>query len=315
VKALVIGSGAVGLGVGSCLLEAGKDVVFVTRSGRSDDLRTRGLLRTGIFGEARLPPARFGVVDALDALRGEAFDFVLVCTKTFASAEVARALAGAGLRGNPAIVLMHNGWGSAEVFADILSRDRRERIFNARVITGFRRSAPNAVEITVHAEPIRLGSLFGVDQSPLEALASAIAQGGVPCEVSASIERDLWAKLLYNCALNPLGALRRLPYGELAASPLNQAIMANVVREIFEVARGRFELQWTSAGEYLRFLYEVLLPPTATHESSMLQDLRAGQRTEIDALCGAVAALGEQHEVATPVNAALRDLVHAAEHS
>ena len=57
--------------------------------------------------------------------------------------------------------------------------------------------------------------------------------------------------------------------------------------------------------------YDELLPPTASHESSMLQDLRAKRPTEIDALCGAVARLGAEAGVPTPVNTALRDLVRA----
>ena len=48
-------------------------------------------------------------------------------------------------------------------------------------------------------------------------------------------------------------------------------------------------------------------------EASMLQDIRAGRPSEIDALCGAVSALGARHGVATPVNTALSQLIHALE--
>jgi 2-dehydropantoate 2-reductase len=70
---------------------------------------------------------------------------------------------------------------------------------------------------------------------------------------------------------------------------------------------------WSTAAEYLEVFYRDLLPPTADHESSMLQDLRAGRPTEVDALCGAVAKLGAELGVETPVNRALTQLVHAAE--
>jgi 2-dehydropantoate 2-reductase len=45
----------------------------------------------------------------------------------------------------------------------------------------------------------------------------------------------------------------------------------------------------------------------------MLQDLRAGRRTEIDALSGAVADLASRHEVKAPINSALATLIRAAE--
>jgi 2-dehydropantoate 2-reductase len=57
----------------------------------------------------------------------------------------------------------------------------------------------------------------------------------------------------------------------------------------------------------------VLLPPTAAHESSMLQDLRAGRRTEIDAITGEVVRLAEAHGVGVPVSRALLALVRFAE--
>ena len=70
---------------------------------------------------------------------------------------------------------------------------------------------------------------------------------------------------------------------------------------------------WPDADAYLEVFFDALLPPTAEHESSMLQDLRAGRPTEIEAISGAVCALAAAYGVATPCNAALATLVRAAE--
>ncbi len=311
----LIGAGAVGLGVGSCALAAGQRVTFVTRSGspQLDSLRRHGLVRTGVFGELRFAPGDFDVVDRIGALAGQPLDYLLVCTKTFDAEDTARSLAAAWseLSGPRRMVLFYNGWGSAQRFAVWLPP---ERIYSARVITGFRRPHPHTVEITVHADPIRIGSLLGADLGPLTGLCEAISKGGIPCEVSADIGVDLWSKMLYNCALNPLGALLGVPYGALAERAVTRAIMNQVVAEVFEVMSGcGFESHWGSAGEYLQALYDQLLPPTSRHESSMLQDLRAGRHTEVDALCGAIAELGSRAGVQTPVNSALCQLILALE--
>ena len=71
----VIGSGAVGLGVGSCLLAAGESARFVTRPDAAAPLRTEGLTRTGIFGDAFAPPGSFEVLDAIEALADTPTDF------------------------------------------------------------------------------------------------------------------------------------------------------------------------------------------------------------------------------------------------
>ena len=309
-RAWVVGAGAVGLGVGSALLAAGAAVDFAVRPGAGGGLRRLGLRRTGVLGRAEFAPGSFGVAPLREL--GTRPDLVCVCVKTPRSREVALDLArvlGAGPL--PPVVLFQNGWGTAEIFAASLDP---ASVYSARVITGFRREGEAAVEVTVHAEPVRIGSLFGAPLAPVEPLARALARGGLPAEIAPEVARDLLAKLLYNAALNPLGALLGVPYGELGRNPRTRAVMEAVAEEVFAVLRGNgLATHWPDAASWLRDFYRRLLPPTASHESSMLQDLRAGRPTEVDAISGAVEELGRRAGVATPVNAALRVLVHAAE--
>jgi len=313
-ESAVIGVGAVGLALASALLAAGERVRLVARGKAARrHLEAHGIERTGLFGDVRIGRERIVADDAVDSLRGARLDFLLVCTKSTAAHEVAAELAGIwpSLLGRPRVVLFQNGWGNAERLAERLPA---KRIFSARVITGFRRRAPHAVEVTVHADPIRIGSLFGVDLDGLAPLCEAIARGGLPCEPSPTIARELWAKMLYNCALNPLGALLDVPYGVLAETTYTRELMDAVVREVFDVMRAAgYTTHWSSASAYLEVFYRELLPATKTHESSMLQDLRAGRATEVDSLCGAVVELAAKHRIPTPVNAALCALVHAGE--
>lgn len=311
---LIVGAGAVGLAVGSALLAAGEPVTFVARGETARALRAHGCQRSGLFGERSDPPQRFGVVTELAHWSG-APRSVLVATKAFATGEVARALAAhpqlAG--GDAPVVSFQNGLGNAEALA---ARLPRQRVFCATLFVGFRRTAPQRVDVTVCAKPIQLGSPFAADPSPLAPLVAAIAKGGLPAETNADIAGELWEKALYNCALNPLGALLAVPYGELAGAPETRAIMERVVEEIFAVVRASGErLHWPDAGRYLEHFYRVLLPPTRDHESSMLQDVRAGRRSEIDALCGEIARRASALGVPAPVNTALCDLVRAVEGS
>ena len=189
-----------------------------------------------------------------------------------------------------------------------------EQLFHARVITGFHRRGPSEVEITAHAAPIALGSLFEEPVDALMPLASRITEGGLPAETNLEMRAVLWAKMLYNCALNPLGALAGRRYGELTADPTTRRLVDEVIREIFVVlSAAQIEVAWPAAEQYLATFHDELIPATAGHESSMLQDLRAGRPTEIEALCGAVERLGYEHGVQTPVISALARLVRAAE--
>ena len=318
-RVAIVGAGAVGLGIASALVapEARGSVerirIVTRRESVARALAEGGIARRGIFGDCDAPGDAFDVEAGLASLAGERFDWIIVATKTPAAEGVARELAEhwPRIEGAKRVLLTFNGWGTADHFAAQLPHDV---LYSARVITGFRREAPGSVDIAVTAGPILVGSLYGADVEAAAPVCAALAAGGIPCETSDDIASELWAKMLYNCALNPLGALIGVPYGVLGEREETRSIMAAVVAEIFAfMAATGHRTHWDDAASYLEHFYGTLLPPTAAHESSMLQDLRAGRRSEIDALSGAIVDLAQQHGLATPVNAALAKLVRARE--
>ena len=125
-KVAVIGAGAVGLGLSSCLLASGASVHLQVRDPRAADaLRGEGLTRTGIFGNFHAPAGTFTVGTSLSELANAEPASVLVCTKTTAVDEVAGVLAEVWPSlPSPLVVLCHNGWGSAERFARQLPKQR-----------------------------------------------------------------------------------------------------------------------------------------------------------------------------------------------
>ena len=135
--------------------------------------------------------------------------------------------------------------------------------------------------------------------------AQVLAGAGIPCDAVPNVRAYLWAKVLYNAALNPLGALRRVPYGDLV-QPAPWATIEQVIGEAFAcLAAASIAVFWRTADEYLAYLRDYQVPRTARHRSSMLQDVSRGRRTEIDFINGAIVALGRTYGVPTPVNAAL----------
>jgi 2-dehydropantoate 2-reductase len=318
-KVLIYGTGAVGLGLASCLLKSQAEVYPTQRQrswvcliGRADTvtaLRQGGLLRTGIFGKFHAEPDSFSVYEQLDEIKNEKFDYILVCTKSFDSAGAAEDLSRHQelFDKNTKIILCQNGWGNAEKF---LVHFPKERIYSARVITGFTRHKPNEVEITVHADAIHIGSLFGCGLAAVEPIAKALAAGGIECITVGDIEKDLWAKMLYNCALNPLGAILDVPYGALAGSRWSRDLMNRIVEEVFGVmlAAG-FRTHWQSADDFLKVFYKKLVPDTAGHKSSTLQDIAAGRKTEIDALTGQVLLLADKYKIEVPSNHAIFSII------
>ncbi|MDX1649332.1 MAG: ketopantoate reductase family protein [Myxococcota bacterium] len=312
-RVVVQGAGAVGLGLASALLAGGARVAVVARPAAVEALRRTGLRRTGVLGAHEHAPEHFEAAASLADLATPPADAALVATKSFDVEEAARELAAhpGALGADAPVVLCQNGWGHAERVAPILGE---ARVFCARVITGFRHPEPGLVDVTVHAEPVRIGSLFGEPAARVAPLCAAVARGGIPCEPSEDVAADLLAKLLYNATLNPLGAILGVSYGALAEEEEGRELLATVARETFAAIRAAgLQTHWPSADAWLEDFFARLLPPTAAHESSMLQDLRAGRRTEIDAITGAVVGLAEEGGVAVPVSRALLAMVRTLE--
>lgn len=308
-QVLIYGGGAVGLGIASCLIKGGAQVDILGRDKTVGALKTTGLRRTGVFGPYEAEATAFESFNSLTDSQNTPYDYILVCTKSFDSPATAsdlslhRDIFGKSTK----IVLFQNGWGNAEKFLPFFER---EKIYNARVITGFELKNPNEVEVTVHADSIHIGNLFGCDISVVKPLCETISHGDIPCEITDKIERDLWAKMLYNCALNPLGAILDVPYGELAEHNATREVMEAIVREIFAVMElAGFKTHWSKSDYFLKAFYDKLVPETAQHRSSTLHDIRAKKMTEIDALNGAVIKIGKACGVGTPYNLAVYNII------
>ena len=308
-KVLVFGAGAVGLGLSSFLLQAGHRVHLVGKEQTVVALRKNGLKRQGIFGPAFFTPQQLTASSNLAETGRETFDFYLVCTKSFDTENSARQLKSESTLAHQKspIVLCQNGWGNADTFSRFFPP---KQVYNARVITGFIRPEPHVVDVTVHAQPVHLGSLFDGNATHLQLLADALSLGGLPSAVTDDIGKDLWAKMLYNCPLNALGAVLQVPYGHLGEDENSRVLMERIVREVFQVMQGLGHAShWPSAGDYLKGFYENLLPSTYSHESSMLQDIRAGRITEIEALNGVIVREGRKLKIDITCNETVRNQI------
>jgi len=306
---VVAGAGALGSAFGGMLRLGGHDVALVGRNaGHMRAISEHGLRINGLWGEHVAEGLRvLGSPDEIGAA-----DYVLVTTKSFDTSSIVAEVA-PHAPGAP-FVTLQNGLRNVEAVA---ARVGPGRVIGGMVIIGFEIVRPGEVRVTVIGGDVLVGRPGTSEGSAPDAetrlLADALAAAGIPARTTDNIEGAIWGKVLYNCALNALGAVLGIPYGDLAAPPA-WAIIEDVVREAFAVARVEgVRLPWAEPEAYLDVLASRQLPATAAHRSSMLQDLERGRRTEIEHLNGAVASLGAKLGVPTPVNATLAALVRSRE--
>lgn len=306
---LVMGAGAVGTAVGGFLAQDGHRVTLVGRDPHMAAIRRQGLRIEGIWGR-RLVSGLRAFTSVGDVPR-EHFDLVLITTKSYDTGEAA-SQALPLLSDDSLVVSLQNGLGNLETISAVVGR---RRAVGGRLIFGIQIPEPGLAEITVYADKVVLGSPS--PEAPLERLeevAAAFTRAGIPTEATTAIDQFIWGKVLYNCSLNPLSAMLEVNYGELLEHEETRRVMMAVIEEIFAVAGAKgITLAWGAPAEYRDLLFGRLIPDTYAHHASMLQDVRRGKKTEIEALNGAIAALGRETGVPAPVNQVLTDLVKAKE--
>ena len=243
-------------------------------------------------------PAAAGTVDAI---------FVFVKHhQTRAAATAATPMVDAGT----SICSLQNGWGNSDILASIFPDDQIVMGITYQSATVL---APGRVAHTA-SRPSFVGPyLPGGDLERAMVIASAMSASGMDATVPADITTEVWKKLILNCASLPTAALTRLRSAGLGAPGLlSDDVLDAIVREAVAVAQARgLPIELEERTEYVHRL----LRGGGAGKASMLQDVEARRKTEIEAVNGAVVREADRLGVPVPVNRAMAALVGGLERS
>ncbi len=138
----------------------------------------------------------------------------------------------------------------------------------------------------------------------------AFTRAGIAFDTPADMMRMLWWKFMVNVGVNQASAAMHAPYGVFQSSTEAQALMDSLMREVIVLAQ---RIGVNLAEQDLDGWYAVLKSLSPEGKTSMLQDIEAGRKTEVEAFAGKVVDLGKKHGVPTPVNETLFSIVRVLE--
>jgi 2-dehydropantoate 2-reductase len=286
----IVGSGGVGGYFGGRLAHAGVDVSFIARGEHLEALRTRGLRIESPNGDIHLP--HVNATDDPSTLG--AIDVVFFTVKLYDTESAARLLP--ALVGEETVVVpFQNGVESIEMLSRAVGRPH---VAGGAVYIWAFISEPGVIRHTTMDRMI-FGELDGARTPRLERLLDACRAAGFQATLSGQIEVDIWTKFVHLSAFSGMTTVTRSPVGPVRDDPDLWAMSQAAVMESIAVARAK----------------GVALPPAIFHDivaavqnlppqvkSSMLQDLERGRRLELPWLSGAVARLGREVGVDTPIH-------------
>lgn len=297
-KFAIIGPGALGCLLTALLAESGQEVVLLDhRAERAHFISDRGIHVESESGERRV---KVKVTDepkqAADA------DLVFVCVKAYSTRDAIAPVATL-LGKNARVLTLQNGLGNVEALADAVGRNR---VWGGTTAQGATELGLGQIRHGGRGDTAIAPAKSGADKDRLDEVASILNSAKVPTHVEADVNSLIWSKLIVNVGINPLTALTRLRNGQLLEHLGTQNIMETAVAEASAVAKAlKVKLLYPDSLERVREVARV----TAPNVASMLQDILAMRRTEIDHINGAVTDYGAKLGIPTPVNQTLTDLI------
>jgi 2-dehydropantoate 2-reductase len=289
-KFAVFGTGGVGGYFGAVLARAGYPVALIARGAHLEAIRKSGL-------HIRSPKEDFDVTPAHvtdNPADVGPVDAVILGVKAWQVLDAARAMRPL-LAPATKVLPLQNGVEAGEQLQQVLG-GQHTLIGLCRIISSV--ASPGTIWHAGMEPTIMLGEPDGSALSAnARALADALRAAGVAVETPPDIHVALWEKLVFIGAMSALGAMARVPIGEVRQCPPARQMLLQLMEEVAAVARARgIRLSEDIVTRTIAFVET--LPATGT--ASMQRDVADGRPSELEEIIGAVVRFGDQAGVATP---------------
>lgn len=237
------------------------------------------------------------------------FDYILPTTKDFMPDLIIIATKAQGLDeaiknienfvgGNTIIISLLNGISSEEKI--------KEKYPNACVLKSYF-IGHSAVRVGNSVTQDGVGTIF-VENNPV--IKSIFDETEIDYKIPDDIDYSMWLKYTMNLFSNQVSAILNLTFGELKRNEAFITFAKKIIAEVRQIAakkgvKGLENLE----KDALNFLSKMC----DEGKTSMLQDVLAGRKTEVDIFAGEIIRLGKQFGLPTPYNQVLYDLINIME--
>ena len=295
-RVLMVGAGATGGYFGGRLLEHGRDVTFLVRGQRAQQLAQHGLAIRSAAGDADL----VGAPTVLAGNLRDRYDLIVLSCKAYGLAQAMADITPA-VGAQTAILPLLNG---------MRHLDRLDEKFGAHHVLGGQcviSSTLDAQGVVQHLNSmhsITFGERDGSASARMQQITETFANAGFDSHPSSNVLQAMWDKWLFLATLAGITCLMRGSIGEIAAAPGGATAALALLDECRSVAEC---FDHAPDERVLERSRSVLTEAGSSLAASMLRDLQHGHPIEADQIVGDMLARAQQHDLPAPMLA----LVHA----
>ena len=206
---------------------------------------------------------------------------------------------------NTIILSLLNGVTSEEKIADVYGKDKV--LYSYFIGHSAVREGNNVTQDGVGK--ICFGSPYKDNQDKVQALKEFFEKNNIDYEIPEDILYSLWLKFTFNTYANQLSAILRIPFGEMTGKYFEDMAKA-VIGEVKEIAEKEgVNIEGVNINNLERDALDCLKLMCPEGKTSMLQDIEAGRKTEVDIFSGEIIRKGRKYGISTPYNELLYNMI------
>jgi 2-dehydropantoate 2-reductase len=288
-RVLIIGAGAVGGFFGGHLAAAGRDVTFLVRRERAQNLADEGLRIRSPRGDMVITPKLLAAEDI-----DRPFDVVFVSVKAYSlSAAMEDFAAAVGPR--TMIVPVLNGMRHMEMLTHRFGADPMMGGV-CRVVTEL--DDDGYIVQMADLQELRYGELDGTTTPRLLALDATLRCDAYQAQQSPDIVQAMWEKWMQLASIGAATGLLRGTIGDIAAVPGGTELSLGLLHECATVASA---CGHEPSPAFLAQQSAALTAKGSPLASSMYRDLLKGAPVEVDHILGDLLDRGNARGISTPL--------------
>ncbi len=219
----VMGTGAVGGYFGAKLAAAGHQLAFIARGRHLQALRQNGLRVTSQNGNLQIDKAQF----TDDTATIGNVDLILFCVKSY-DTEVAAEQIKQLVSDQTLILSLQNGVDNPDKLARVFDPGQ---ILPAVVYVGAQLTSPGVITQS-NGGRIIFGQIDGAVSESSKSLRQILSNAGIPCEISADIQKIQWTKLLWNAPFCAISCLAHANVKQIVESESLTALALDCMTEV-----------------------------------------------------------------------------------
>lgn len=275
-RILVLGAGGTGGYFGGRLFQAGRDVTFLVRPARAARLRAEGLVIRSPLGDATL-----AVPVVEPSTVAPDYDLVLLSCKGYDLDDAIQTIAPVMQKPDATLLPLLNGLRHFDVLDAAFGAPRA---LGGLCHISASLNAAGEVEHHNRLQSLTYGERDAAAPSArCERIAAVFAGVSFDARWSHHVMADLWQKFAFMSAGASLTTLMRAAIGDIVTTPEGARIARQVVADCAAIAAAA---GYPVSAKGAEFAERTLLSPESPFKASMLRDIEAGRRVEVDHLVG-----------------------------